>query len=227
MGCDYGGGGGNKARAAEWAPVWSVLPSSSFVLIIPPHVCGHLITDFQPGSLNLVALFSFYFFFSSLFPYFSLVPALLRGTFRHTVRTGHDVSDNSNKNWWSDGSASMSSSSKIPTSLDSALSHMVSFLGGAVWTQALDSMILMGPFQLGIFCDLQSQRKHKGNLAWNGAAPPCTVLSARWAGQHSFPLNYLLDRGTSAQGKTTLEYTRTEFLEVIQKTTIKVDMKVI
>jgi len=30
--------------------------------------------------------------------------------------------------------------------------HMVWFLGGPVWNQGLDSMILMGPFQPGIFC---------------------------------------------------------------------------
>jgi len=39
--------------------------------------------------------------------------------------------------------------------LGNALSHMEWFLGGIVWSQELDLMVLavMGPFQLGIFCD--------------------------------------------------------------------------
>ena len=37
--------------------------------------------------------------------------------------------------------------------LDNALSHTVWFLGGPVWSQELDSMILMGSFQLGLFSD--------------------------------------------------------------------------
>ena len=36
--------------------------------------------------------------------------------------------------------------------LDNALRHRVWFLGGPVWSQELDSMILVGPFQLRIFC---------------------------------------------------------------------------
>ena len=36
--------------------------------------------------------------------------------------------------------------------LDNALRHMVRFLGGPVWSQELDLIILMSPFQLGIFC---------------------------------------------------------------------------
>lgn len=36
--------------------------------------------------------------------------------------------------------------------LYSALRHMVSFLGGLMWSQELDSVIILGPLQLGIFC---------------------------------------------------------------------------
>ena len=35
--------------------------------------------------------------------------------------------------------------------LDNALRHRVWFLGGLVWKQGLDAMILVGPFQVGIF----------------------------------------------------------------------------
>jgi len=38
-------------------------------------------------------------------------------------------------------------------SLDKALRHMVWILGGLVWSHKLDWLILMGPFQLGIFYD--------------------------------------------------------------------------
>ena len=37
--------------------------------------------------------------------------------------------------------------------LDTSLRHRVWFLGGPVWSQELDSMILVGPFQLKIFYD--------------------------------------------------------------------------
>ena len=37
--------------------------------------------------------------------------------------------------------------------LDNALSHTVRFFGGPVWSQELDSMILMGLFQLRISYD--------------------------------------------------------------------------
>lgn len=37
--------------------------------------------------------------------------------------------------------------------LDNALSHIDCFLGGAVWEQKFDLVILMGPFQLRIFYD--------------------------------------------------------------------------
>ena len=37
--------------------------------------------------------------------------------------------------------------------LDNALSHTVWFLGGPVWSQELDSMILTDPLQLRIFHD--------------------------------------------------------------------------
>jgi len=37
--------------------------------------------------------------------------------------------------------------------LDSTLRHMIRFLGGPVWSQELDPMILVGPFPLGIFYD--------------------------------------------------------------------------
>lgn len=36
--------------------------------------------------------------------------------------------------------------------LYSDLRHMVSFLGGLMWSQELDSVIILGPLQLGIFC---------------------------------------------------------------------------
>ena len=37
--------------------------------------------------------------------------------------------------------------------LENTLSHMIWFLGGSVWSQELDSMILLVPLQLGIFYD--------------------------------------------------------------------------
>lgn len=37
--------------------------------------------------------------------------------------------------------------------LNSALRHTVWFLGGSLWSHKLDSMILVGPFHLGVFCD--------------------------------------------------------------------------
>jgi len=37
--------------------------------------------------------------------------------------------------------------------LDNALRHKVWFLGSPVWSQELDLMILLGPFQLGTFYD--------------------------------------------------------------------------
>lgn len=36
--------------------------------------------------------------------------------------------------------------------LDSTLRRRISILGGPVWGQELGTMILVGPFQLGIFC---------------------------------------------------------------------------
>lgn len=36
--------------------------------------------------------------------------------------------------------------------LYSALRHMVSFLGGLMWSQELDSVIILGLLKLGIFC---------------------------------------------------------------------------
>ena len=42
---------------------------------------------------------------------------------------------------------------EIKECLDSALSHRVWILVGSVWSQELDSMILMGSFQLGLFSD--------------------------------------------------------------------------
>jgi len=38
-------------------------------------------------------------------------------------------------------------------SLDSALRHRVWVWGGTLWSRGLDLMILVGPFQLGVFCD--------------------------------------------------------------------------
>ena len=38
--------------------------------------------------------------------------------------------------------------------LDSALRHRAWILGGAVWSQKMDSVIFVGPFQFGIFCDI-------------------------------------------------------------------------
>ena len=37
--------------------------------------------------------------------------------------------------------------------LDTAVRHRVCILGGAVWSQELDSVILTSPFQLWIFYD--------------------------------------------------------------------------
>lgn len=45
--------------------------------------------------------------------------------------------------------------------LDSALRHMVCFLSGPVWSQELDSTILVCPFQLRTVCDSKS---HSGLL---------------------------------------------------------------
>jgi len=42
--------------------------------------------------------------------------------------------------------------------LNNALRHRVWTLGGPVWSQELDWMILMGPFQLGIFYDSVKRR---------------------------------------------------------------------
>ena len=54
--------------------------------------------------------------------------------------------------------------------LDNALSHTVWFLGGPVWSQELDSMILMGLFQLRISYDSINtllrwmQRRFRGTI---------------------------------------------------------------
>jgi len=40
-----------------------------------------------------------------------------------------------------------------------ALRYMLCFLGGPAWSQELDSMILVGPFQHGIFCDSMIARE--------------------------------------------------------------------
>ena len=37
--------------------------------------------------------------------------------------------------------------------LDTALRHRIWILSGSVWSQGLDLMVLMGPFQLRIFYD--------------------------------------------------------------------------
>ena len=37
--------------------------------------------------------------------------------------------------------------------LDGTFRHTVWILGGPLWSQELDLMILVGPFQLGILCD--------------------------------------------------------------------------
>lgn len=39
-----------------------------------------------------------------------------------------------------------------PASLDNAPRHWVWIWGGPVWSQELDPMVLMHPFQLGMFC---------------------------------------------------------------------------
>ena len=41
---------------------------------------------------------------------------------------------------------------EIKECLDSALSHRVWILGGALWSQELGSVIPMGPFRLRMFC---------------------------------------------------------------------------
>ena len=49
-------------------------------------------------------------------------------------------------------------SSKLPEfkeCLDTTLRHRVWFFGGPVWRQELDSMIFVGPFQLGLFYDYE------------------------------------------------------------------------
>ena len=51
------------------------------------------------------------------------------------------------------GKALICQSSRSKERLDTALRHRVWILGGAVQSQELDSTILVGPFQLGIFCD--------------------------------------------------------------------------
>ena len=53
--------------------------------------------------------------------------------------------------------------------LDNTLRNMVSFLDGPVWSQELDLMILVGPFQLRIFCDSMIPEFINcigGNKAW-------------------------------------------------------------
>ena len=47
--------------------------------------------------------------------------------------------------------------------LDTALRHRGWFLGGPVQSQELDSMTLVGPFQLRMFCDsvTSSPRRHR------------------------------------------------------------------
>ena len=51
-----------------------------------------------------------------------------------------------------------SHSTKLPEfkeHLDSALRHRVCILGGPVWSEELESMIPVGPFQLRIFYDFR------------------------------------------------------------------------
>lgn len=43
--------------------------------------------------------------------------------------------------------------------LDSTRRHRVGFLGCSVQGQELDSMILVGPFQLSLFCDFENAQK--------------------------------------------------------------------
>jgi len=37
--------------------------------------------------------------------------------------------------------------------VDNSLRHRVWILGGPLWSQGLDSVILVGPFKPGVFCD--------------------------------------------------------------------------
>jgi len=52
--------------------------------------------------------------------------------------------------------------------LDSALRHRVCILGGPLWSQELDSTFLVGPFQLGIFCDSMIQSIILPVYVWGG-----------------------------------------------------------
>ena len=45
--------------------------------------------------------------------------------------------------------------------MDSALRHRVWIMVGVVWSQELDWMIPVGPFQLGIFCDSATHWRSK------------------------------------------------------------------
>jgi len=53
--------------------------------------------------------------------------------------------------WAAQGSGHSPELLEFKELLDSTLRHRVWILGGSVWSQGLDSRILVGPFQLGIF----------------------------------------------------------------------------
>lgn len=90
MGCDYRGRGEQSSSCR----VGFCLIHASFQLFSFdfPTPCLWPPNNWFPVRLiNSCGTIFFLLYFSSLLLYFSLAPALVRGTFRHTVRIGHDV----------------------------------------------------------------------------------------------------------------------------------------
>lgn len=82
--------------------------------------------------------------------------------------------------------------------LDNALRHRVWFLGGAVWCWELDSMILVGLYQLRIICD--SIIHHPELCLWGTTLSRMTwtpVLWNPWGLQRWVPCSPLFTEGTS------------------------------
>jgi len=63
--------------------------------------------------------------------------------------------------------------------LDNALRHKVGILGGPVWSRGLASMILVGPFQLGLLCDSMRPAEN-----WAQSVPPSSKVFS-WNTQFS------------------------------------------
>ena len=66
--------------------------------------------------------------------------------------------------------------------LDSALGHRVWILSGAVWSQELDSAVLVGPFQLGIFsCSVISTCFWRRMEVWQSLSFYIVQSSLKWS----------------------------------------------